>query len=76
ITALEDIKKDWTEAVKAVTRYGLQRREEVLRPSWECINNKKTEADTLVAQIQQSRANAVALILTSRDVVLQQIQKH
>ncbi|MDM7320618.1 MAG: hypothetical protein P3W91_002680 [Fervidobacterium sp.] len=74
ITALEDIKKDWTEAVKAVTRYGLQRIEEVLRPSWEYINNKKTEADNLVAQIQQKRDNADAIINTSRDDVLQQIQ--
>jgi len=74
ITALEDIKKDWTGAVEAVTRYGLQRIEEVLRPNWEHINNKKTEADTLVAQIQQKRDNADAIINTSRDDVLQQIQ--
>ncbi|QWK20423.1 MAG: hypothetical protein KNN13_03650 [Hydrogenobacter thermophilus] len=74
ITALEDIKKDWTGAVEAVTRYGLQRIEEVLRPSWEHINNKKTEADNLVAQIQQKRDNADAIINTSRDDVLQQIQ--
>nr|BAL53640.1 hypothetical protein HGMM_F07F09C15 [uncultured Aquificae bacterium] len=74
ITALEDIKKDWTGAVEAVTRYGLQRVEEVLRPSWEHINNKKTEADNLVAQIQQKRDNADAIINTSRDDVLQQIQ--
>jgi len=74
ITALEDIKKDWTGAVEAVTRYGLQRIEEVLRPNWEHINNKKTEADNLVAQIQQKRDNADAIINTSRDDVLQQIQ--
>ena len=74
ITALEDIKKDWTGAVEAVTRYGLQRIEEVLRPSWEYINNKKTEVDNLVAQIQQKRDNADAIINTSRDDVLQQIQ--
>jgi hypothetical protein len=67
LTALEDIKKDWQYAVNEVTRYGLLRIEEVLRPSFEFIEQKKTIADEKVAEIQALRQNADALINERRD---------
>jgi len=67
ITSLEDIKKDWQYAVDEVTKYGLLRIEEVLRPSFEFIEQKKTEATETVAEIQTLRQNADALINERRD---------
>ena len=67
ITSLEDIKKDWQYAVDEVTKYGLLRIEEVLRPSYEFIEQKKTEATETVAEIQTLRQNADALINERRD---------
>lgn len=74
ITALEDIKKDWEYVVRTTTQHALTRINEVLAPSWEYIQNKNNEADELVAQIQQKRDNADAIINTNRDAVLQEIQ--
>ena len=67
LTALEDIKKDWQYAVNEVTRYGLLRIEEVLRPSFEFIEQKKTEATEATAEIQTLRQNADAMINERRD---------
>lgn len=67
ITALEDIKKDWQGAVDTVTRYGLVRIEEVLRPSWEYIEQKKAQADNIVAEIQDLRESADEIINANRD---------
>jgi hypothetical protein len=67
LTALEDIKKDWQHAIDEVTSYGLLRIEEVLRPSFEFIEQKKTEATEAVAEIQALRQNADAMINERRD---------
>ena len=67
LTALEDIKKDWQYAVNEVTQYGLLRIEEVLRPSFEFIEQKKTEATEATAEIQALRQNADAMINERRD---------
>jgi len=67
LAALEDIKKDWQYAVNEVTQYGLLRIEEVLRPSFEFIEQKKTEATEAVAEIQALRQNADAMINERRD---------
>jgi len=67
LTALEDIKKDWQYAVNEVTQYGLLRIEEVLRPSFEFIEERKTIADETVAEIQTLRQNADAMINERRD---------
>jgi cbb3-type cytochrome oxidase cytochrome c subunit len=67
LTALEDVKKEWQAAVNEVTRYGLLRIEEVLRPSFEFIEQKKTEAAEATAEIQALRQNADALINERRD---------
>lgn len=70
LVALEDIKKDWQGAVDIVTRHGLVRIEEVLRPSWEYIEQKKAQADTIVGEIQTLRNNADAIINANRDSVV------
>lgn len=74
ITALEDIKKDWEHVVRTTTQYALARINEALAPGWEYIQNKKNEVDELVAQIQQKRDSADAIINASRDEILEQIQ--
>jgi hypothetical protein len=67
LTALEDVKKDWQYAVNEVTQYGLLRIEEVLRPSFEFIEQKKTEATEATAEIQTLRQNADVMINERRD---------
>jgi len=67
LASLEDIKKDWQYAVNEVTRYGLLRIEEVLRPSFEFIEQKETEATEATAEIQALRQNADAMINERRD---------
>ena len=67
LASLEDIKKDWQYAVNEVTQYGLLRIEEVLRPSFEFIEQKKTEATEATAEIQALRQNADAMINERRD---------
>ena len=73
IAGLEDIKKDWQYVVNEVTRYGLLRIEEVLRPSFEFIEQKKTEATETVAEIQTLRQNADTMINERRDDALTSI---
>lgn len=74
IAKLEDIEKDWQYAINEVTKYGLKRIEEVLRPSWEYLQQKKMQADEIVEEIHEKRDSADAIINASRDEVLEQIQ--
>jgi hypothetical protein len=73
LTALEDIKKDWQYAIDVVTKYGLLRIEEILRPSFEFIEQKKAEAIETIAEIQTLRQNADAMINERRDDALSAI---
>jgi len=75
IAKLEDIEKDWQYATNEITRFGLARIEEILRPSWEHLQQKKSQADAIVAEIQEKRDSADAIINASRDEVLEQIQR-
>ena len=73
LTALEDIKKDWQYAIHEVTKYGLLRIEEILRPSFEAIEKKKAEATEIVSEIQTLRQNADDMINERRDDALSAI---
>lgn len=73
IAALEDTQKDWEGAVRQLTEHGLRRIEEVLRPSYEHMQNRRQQADELVGQIHALRQNADSMINARRDEVLQQI---
>ena len=75
LAALEDIKKDWEYAVDEVTRYGLLRIEEVLRPSFNFIEEKKTQATEIVSEIQELRENADEMINERRDDALLSIEQ-
>jgi len=67
LATLEDLKKDWNEVINEVTRYGLIRIEEILRPAYTIVENKKTEAVEAVSEIQNLRQNADIMINERRD---------
>lgn len=75
IAALEDIKKDWRYAINEVTRYGLLRIEEVLRPSFNFIEEKKSEVISTVSEIRELRNNADQMINERRDDALIAIEQ-
>jgi hypothetical protein len=74
IDTLENLKVSWEDAVRQITDFGLERINEVLGPSFDFLNQKKTDADDLVEQIEELRSNADSLINQSRDDAISAVE--
>lgn len=55
IDALEAVKISWEEAVRQVSDFGLERIDEVLRPAFEYVEQKKGEIDSLIEELEEVR---------------------
>lgn len=70
---LEALKISWEDAIVTISQYGLLRIDEVLRPSWEYIEQKKTHADSIIAEIQELREEADEMINERRDDAIEAV---